>query len=95
MLPVILASLMTWLTFDFILPSSDVQTNVHTISGDGKRSRQVSYVVPGTGGGLDSCDVPIALADSLQSGSIIIVEQSAVFDRCVKIKRRQHLCEAI
>jgi hypothetical protein len=73
------------LLLDLLLPTEKIETSgwFHGIFKD-----QFVYFVPLTGGGVDSCviDKDRGSIRALKPKDIIIVERSAVLDRCVDIK---------
>jgi hypothetical protein len=68
---------------DGLLPVEEMDTHIHHFL---KEKDSLAYIVPGTGGGMDTC--PVAHNDSrqLQPNAEIVVMRTLIFSRCVGVK---------
>ena len=74
------------LAVDNFLPTEQIETRLYPMTSHQADGR-IFYFVPMSGGVMDSCMVEKDVLRGLSSGDEIIVERSALFDRCVSIKK--------
>ncbi len=72
-----------WPAVDNLLPAEETDTHVHHFL-EGKDA--LAYVVPGTGGGVETCSITQDASSQLQQGDEIVVTRTPVFGRCIGIK---------
>ncbi len=88
------AIFVTLLLLDNIFPTQKIITEVYRITLNGKSGGEIFYNIPLTGGDDDSCQSTEEVIRKLPSGSHILVERSAIFNRCVRINPNPGLIDS-
>lgn len=81
----LLAGIILIITIDYLLPTETIETSIDSMTPI-KLVSQLVYGVPFGGGKQDSCWVKDDALRALQPKTEIIIETTAIFNRCVSIK---------
>lgn len=73
------------LLLDNFLPTEKIQTEVHHSTVGGKSSGEIFYIVPLTGGVMESCAVKEEIVRKFPLNSDIFVEKTAILNRCIGV----------